>query len=212
MAPLNPQCIIAGCGPGARLHVSAAVEQVIAQAAVLAGAARLLDLFPESEATRVPLGRSLDAWLDQLVAQSENPVVVLVSGDPGVSSLATRVQRRLGRSSCQLIPGISSVQFACARIGISWTDAAIINAHGAVPNAAASELCSRDPWVVLMGARGAEAFVAKLAESGKRRCFICEDLSLQTERVELITSGELAQLPQHPRRIVVLTRESYHEL
>jgi cobalt-precorrin-7 (C5)-methyltransferase len=211
MVPKKHRCLIAGCGPGSRLYVTPAVEQVVTQARVLAGAPRLLELFPESEATRLPLGTSRDLWLDQLAEQSVSPVVVLVSGDPGVSSLATRVQRRLGSSLCQVIPGISSVQLACARVGLPWDNAAIIRAHGHVPTAAPAALSSRDPWVVLMGAQGAEAFVAKLADSENCICFVCEDLSLQTERVERLSASDLARLSPHPRRIVILTRESYHD-
>ena len=211
MDPLKPRCVIAGCGPGTRNYLSAAVEQVVAQARVLAGATRLLDLFPESPAMKLPLGKTLDAWLDQLAAQFESPLVVLVSGDPGISSLAARVQRRLGRAQCRLIPGISSVQFACARLGLPWENAAIIRAHGTVPVAPPIEMSARDPWVILMGARGAESFVARLAESENRFCFVCEDLSLPTERVELMSSSQLAELSPHPRRIVVLTHESCHE-
>jgi cobalt-precorrin-7 (C5)-methyltransferase len=211
MEALRHPYIIAGCGPGALLHLTRAVEQAVAQSKVLSGAQRLLDLFPECAATKLPFEGSMDAWLKRLAAEHEGPIVVLVSGDPGVSSLSSHVLRRFGRRNCRVIPGISSVQLACSRLGLSWENAAVIRAHGALPDLSLTELSSRDPWVILMGARGAEAFAAKLAAADNRSCIVCDDLSLPTERVEQTSPHLLARLPRHPRRIVVVTRESYHE-
>ncbi len=211
MEPLKPRFVIAGCGPGSRLYVPPAVEQAVAKARVLAGATRLLELFGESAAVRLPFRSSIDAWLDELAAQPEGPLVVLVSGDPGVSSLAAHVRHRFGRSECQVIPAVSSVQLACALLGLSWDNAAIVDVHGSVPEELPLDLCARDPWVILMGAPGGETLVANLAEATSRLCFVCEDLSLDTQSIVMTHSEALAELPSHPRRIVVLTHECCHE-
>ena len=62
-----------------------------------------------------------------------------------------------------------------------------------------------------MGARGAETFVAEFAETEQRHCIVCEDVTLPTERVALTLPQALKTLPSHPRRLVVLTRESCYE-
>ena len=211
MAPLNRRLTIAGCGPGARCYVTRAVEQAIAEAKVLAGARTLLDRFGEVEATRLVLERTTDDWLDRVAACPDEPIVVLVSGDPGISSLSARVLSRFGRDHCRVLPGVSSVQLACARLGLSWENAAIITAHASLPERLPTALSERDPWVVLLGARGAEAFAAELGAIEERFCYVGEDLSLPTERMERTSLRELAQLPVHPRRIAVLTREALHE-
>jgi cobalt-precorrin-7 (C5)-methyltransferase len=171
----------------------------------------LLDLFVECAATRLPLDGPIDTWLEQLSARPEEHVVVLVSGDPGVSSLAKRVLCRFGHKHCRVLPGISSVQVACCALGIPWENAAIISAHAALPSGAPALPADREPWVVLMGASGAEAWVAEVAKTEARSCFVCEDLTLPTERVAMTLPHQLALLSPHPRRIVVLTREFSYE-
>jgi cobalt-precorrin-7 (C5)-methyltransferase len=208
---ISRKYVIAGCGPGSQLCLTRTVEQVVAAATVLAGAHRLLDLFPESTATRLPLTGSLDNWLERLAARPESSIVVLVSGDPGVSSLAARVLGRFGRGNCRVLPGISSVQLACAALGLAWENAAILSAHASLPTPSLADLSARDPWIVLMGARGAESYAARLAETEKPFCYVCEDLSLPTERVQRTLPRQLAELSPHPRRIVVLTENACYE-
>jgi precorrin-6y C5,15-methyltransferase (decarboxylating) CbiE subunit len=183
----------------------------VSAATVIAGAPRLLDLFPESNAQRVPLEGALDAWIAQLNKIEQQRIAVLVTGDAGCCSLASRVIAKFGRDRCRVIAGISSVQVACARLGISWENARIIRAHATLPKVVLSELEPFDPWVILMGAAGAEQMVADWVQIGGRDSFVCEDLTLASERIIKITSEALAVLSTHPRRIVVLTRKCRNE-
>lgn len=211
MDALTKRIVIVGVGPGSPDWLTVAARRAIDSARLLTGAQRLLDLFEHSTAAKLPFSGGIDAWLEQVAHQSERiadgTLVVLVSGDPGISSLATAVLRRFGVSRCRVIAGVSSVQLACAALGLAWDNAAIVSAHGSVPDALAKELESRDPWVILMGAQGAEAFVSNLVSETGRVAYRCEDLSLPSESVRQTSCRELSELPSHPRRIVVLTRE-----
>ncbi|MEF8788456.1 MAG: SAM-dependent methyltransferase, partial [Planctomycetota bacterium] len=95
---MSGRMCIAGCGPGAPDYVTPAVKKVVQDADVLVGAQRLLDLFPESEAERVPLAGNLEGALDTACRRREKGrrVCVLVTGSPGVCSLASTVLRRVG--------------------------------------------------------------------------------------------------------------------
>jgi cobalt-precorrin-7 (C5)-methyltransferase len=209
MASVNQPIVIAGCGPGARALVTAEVETAVRGALLLAGAPRLLELFADARAERMPLIGPVEPWLTRLDREiTDHPntnAVVLVTGDPGLCSIAACVLNRFGRARCRLLPGISSVQLACARLGLAWYEAQIVSMHAGLPTRPTNE---RVPWIFLMGANGGESRVAAWAHETNRRCFVCEDLSLSNERVEAISSERLAALPSHPRRIVVLTRES----
>jgi precorrin-6y C5,15-methyltransferase (decarboxylating) CbiE subunit len=205
----TPKYTLAGCGPGSLRFLTVEVLELAAEAKVLAGASRLLELFPASPARRLPFEGPIDAWLERLASLEEDSVVVLVSGDPGCFSLASRITARFGIGACRVIPGISSVQVACAALGLTWENAAVVSAHSGLPRTWPDE--TRDPWVVLMGASGAEATVAAVAEHHERHCTVCDDLTLDTERIVRVLPQTLASLSPHPRRIVVLTRKSNHE-
>lgn len=211
MDALTKRIVIVGVGPGSPDWLTDVARRAIDTARLLTGARRLLDLFDHSAALKLPFSGSTEAWVEQVAQQleriEEGPIVVLVSGDPGISSLAAAVLRRFGLAQCRVVPGISSVQLACAALGLAWDNAAIVSAHGSVPDSLTKELTLRDPWVVLMGAQGAEAFVSNLMTEMGRAAYCCEDLSLPSESIRRIASAELKGLPSHPRRIVVLTRE-----
>lgn len=208
--PRAKPIVIVGVGPGSPDYLTDVARRAIDSARLLTGAQRLLDLFESSAAVKLPFSGSIEAWIEQVaqqLARVSEGIVVLVSGDPGVSSLAAAVLRRFGLVQCRIVPGISSVQLACAALGLSWDNAVIISAHGSVPETLTKDLVSRDPWVILMGAKGAESFVSSLVSETGRAAYCCEDLSLPSESIRRIASVELKTLPSHPRRIVVLTRE-----
>jgi precorrin-6y C5,15-methyltransferase (decarboxylating) CbiE subunit len=204
---LSCPIVVAGCGPGAPEFVSDLVRASVRTAKLLAGTTRLLELFPECPARRLPFEGSLDLWLDRLAACTELPIVVLVSGDPGLCSLAAPILRRFGRERCRVIPGVSAVQLACARLGLGWERMAVLHAHARLPAWSKDALETSDPVVILLGASGAEAFAAAVARGLSRTCFVCDDLSLVEERIRRVDVEELAGLSPHPRRVVVLSRE-----
>ena len=57
-------------------------------------------------------------------------IAVLVSGDPGLYSLSASIGSSLKKEEYEIIPGISTLQIAFARIGESWEDVKIISVHG----------------------------------------------------------------------------------
>jgi precorrin-6y C5,15-methyltransferase (decarboxylating) CbiE subunit len=211
MGSLTTSIAICGCGPGSREYVTPIVEQAVSEASVITGVPRLLDLFPDSNARRIPLEGSIDLWIARLIETVNERIAVLVTGDAGCCSLATRVIAKFGRDRCRVIAGISSVQVACAKLGLSWANARIIRAHATLPKFEVNELVPYDPWIILMGAEGAEQMVADMVQNRGRDCYVCEDLTLASERIIKLAAGALAVLSTHPRRIVVLTRKFENE-
>ena len=184
---------IAGCGPGSPDLIAPAVRKAVAGAGVLVGAGRLLDLFPESRARKIPVGADVTAVLDQMASCSGESVVVLASGDPGLCSIARPVLDRFGRADCEIIPGISSIQTAFARLGLDWTDAAIVDAHGSDPACPPDGLAGKSKIAVLHGRPGSLRWAADLARtcSGDKRIFLCENLTLDSERIREVAPEDL---------------------
>src|SRR5512133_3948498 len=128
---------IIGCGPGSVEYVTPLARKIAREADVLVGARRLLDLFPETKAQCIPVQSRIEAVLDQMEELlPEKRIVVLVTGDPGLLSLARPVIERFGRESCRVIAGVSSLQAAFAALGLDWYDALVIDAHGGLPQLA----------------------------------------------------------------------------
>ena len=141
---MNPVITIAGCGPGASELVTPAARRAAAEADTLVGASRLLELFGDNRCEKISVGTDIEGVLRAIDERYRTRrVVVLVTGDPGLCSLALPVLKWFGRERCRVIPGISAVQAAFAAVGLDWLDARIIDAHGKVPESGVQSLRGR---------------------------------------------------------------------
>ncbi|MBU2026848.1 MAG: precorrin-6y C5,15-methyltransferase (decarboxylating) subunit CbiE [Pseudomonadota bacterium] len=210
MAVEKKKIIIVGCGPGAASYITPAAEAAAEKADVLIVSQRLKDLFPECPAERIDSGTDVAGILDVIASRRDDgrQVVVLATGDPGIFSLAKPVIRRFGRENCEVIPGISSIQVAFARLGLDWQDARIISAHSSDPEVSAADLRPAGKIAVLGGREAALAWIAGLiSELGEgRRVFLCEDLTLPGEKVREVRTDELIRIPVSSRPIVLIIK------
>lgn len=197
-----------GCGPGAASYVTPEARGAAIQADVLVGAPRLLDLFRESSAERIDVRGNVSATLEAVARNRGRRIVVLVSGDPGVASLAAPVLKHFGRDACRVIPGVSSVQVAFARLGLDWLDARILSAHETTPDVEVSALGRERKIAVLAGSSSASRWVADAAEhlGTAWQVFTAENLTLEDERVYKTAPDALRESRFPPLTIFVLVR------
>jgi len=112
---------------------------------------------------------------------------VLLRGDCGLHSLAKGLQARLPAGVCRRVPGLSSVQVACAAFGLDWERARIRSAHGREMEAL-DESDRSSPLVVILG--GGPDFAPKLermrADLGPRRVHLASNLTLSDQRLRTV--------------------------
>ena len=211
MCPLTNPIIIVGCGPGARSYLTLEAIDTVKGADVLMGAPRVLALFEESGAERIPLNGNIGALLDEIERRRHRQsVVVLVTGDPGIHSLAAPIVARFGARHCRLIPGISAVQLACARVGVDFADTVILSAHHVLPDISSDALIPFGTIAVLTGHPASLAWIQTLASvlPGDYRVILLENLSLEDECVRAVSVDALADETASPLSIVLITRRS----
>jgi precorrin-6y C5,15-methyltransferase (decarboxylating) CbiE subunit len=185
---------IIGCGPGSAEYLTQAATQAAREADFMIGSIRLLALFPETVCEKVAEGADTAKVIVEIEARlGKGKIAVLVSGDPGLHSLARPVIRRFGAAQCRVVPGISSVQLAFARIGLEWSDAKIISAHAGDPVMDFDALHAESKIAVLGGRKESAVWVRRLAENMEddRAIFVCENLSLANEKVAEVKPWEL---------------------
>ena len=211
MAIEKKKIIIVGCGPGAESYITPAARAAAQGAEVLIVSRRLQNLFPEIAAERIDSGTDIEGTLAAIAARRDDgrQVVLLATGDPGIASLAQPVIRRFGREHCEVIPGISSVQVAFARLGLDWEDARIISAHSRDPEESVADLRDTDKLAILGGREGSLRWAAHLIEEmgGGRRVFLCEELTLPGEKIREVEASELTEIPVSTRAIILIIRE-----
>lgn len=201
--------MIVGCGPGSAELVTPAASRAAESAVTLVGVRRLFDLFPQATGERVEITGHIAPALAAIESHlPAGPVAVLVSGDTGLHSLARHVIERFGLDCCRVIPGISSLQVAFARLGLDWADARIISAHGHIPTCSASDLADEPTLAILAGTPEAITWAAGIVGDldATHAAFLCENLTLTDERVEGVTAKALTGAKPASLSIVVIVR------
>jgi precorrin-6Y C5,15-methyltransferase (decarboxylating) len=101
---------------------------------VVIGGARTLALFEREfkvDAVRHDLTKRLKEvpeWVR--AARSDNlACVVLATGDPLCHGIAPYLAQHLCVDALDILPNLSTLQLACARVGLAWQDARVVSVH-----------------------------------------------------------------------------------
>jgi precorrin-6Y C5,15-methyltransferase (decarboxylating) len=159
--------------------------KALAEARTVIGAPRHLRLAavpPHAEQIEL---RHLDEALDA-IATHEGPTVVLASGDPGFFGIVRALRAR--GITPHVIPAVSSVADAFARIGLDWDDALVVSAHGRDPQRALAAALAHHKAAILTAPGTAGDLARELHAAGKR-VYAIELLGTPEEKVSLL-SGE----------------------
>jgi precorrin-6y C5,15-methyltransferase (decarboxylating) CbiE subunit len=205
---------IVGCGPGSKKFITGYAMQQIINAEVLIGSRRLLALFPDADADTYVLSNNYKLLITRIVSLSKKKkkVVVLVSGDPGFFSYSKLIVDKLGIEKCEVIPGISSVQLAFAKIGRTWNDACFMSLHGRSGKLASvvKKITDNEKVAVLTdNSNNVKLIAKKLLETGvkERKIFVCENLSLEEERIREFDVSSIMRIRVSDLNVIIFLDE-----
>jgi precorrin-6Y C5,15-methyltransferase (decarboxylating) len=106
-------------------------RSIIAVADVLVGGKRLLAPFEGLTCRRYVIDKNLKALGDFLEREMvDHTVVLLTSGDPLFFGIGAFLVRRLGADQVRILPNVSAVATAFARLGEPWQEVRVISLHG----------------------------------------------------------------------------------
>jgi precorrin-6y C5,15-methyltransferase (decarboxylating) CbiE subunit len=189
---MSPDIALVGCGPGHRDLATAQALWTIADAKLLVGSPRLLATFAPGGVPAIPATRPTEME-SILRRRPERPAAVLVSGDPTLCSAAQGLGRLLPPGSCRIVPGLSCVQLACARLGIDSLGLRVFSSHdgGDIPDL---DLAGCRAAILLGGGRSSRAAAEALraAAGGGWTAAVCRNLSYEDESIEFLHEGEPA--------------------
>ncbi len=204
---------IIGCGPGSKKYLAGHTLQQINNAGVLIGSRRLLSLFPDVDADTYILNKNYKLLISRIVSLSKSKkVVVLVSGDPGFFSYSKLIINKVGIENCEVIPGISSVQLAFAKIGKSWNDACFVSLHGRTGrfSSVIRKIRENDKVAILTdNSNNVRVIARKLIDEGlkDRKIIICENLSLEKERIREFDVTSILKIQVRDLNVIIILDE-----
>ena len=217
-----------GMGSGTQTSLTVQGLAALQKAGLIVGAQRLLAHLPEGCTEHRRALYKPDEILACLAEHPDTDTAIVYSGDTGFYSGVARLlpMLRAFGISCQVIPGISSVQLLAAAVGRPWQDWKLVSAHGCAcdPVAECLTAAGRPVFFLTGGAETPATLCARLTAAGlgSAHALAGEDLGTPAEHIRFGTAQEFAQkefaplsvlliehVPQPPRRVPGFPDEAF---
>jgi precorrin-6B C5,15-methyltransferase / cobalt-precorrin-6B C5,C15-methyltransferase len=206
-----PAVTLVGIGDDGCASLSARAFNAIARAQVLAGGERHLAFFEGFEGERILLKNGVARALERIatVADEQN-VCILASGDPLFFGIGSLIIKRLGAEHVEVVPQPTAMQWAFAKVGLKWDDAAFVSVHGRSREGFLVRLKRVSKLGIFTDEENSPAVLASLMlEHGETdwTAWLCENLAGPDERVRRFSIAELAQCTEvRPLNVIILER------
>jgi len=158
--------------------------EALAAAQLVVGAPRHLRVAPVPPHARQIELKHLDEALD-VIAAHEGRTAVLAAGDPGFFGIVRALRAR--GITPTVIPAVSSVALAFARIGLDWDDAVVLSAHGREP-ARALAAAMAHPKAAILTAPGTAGDLATALRAAGKTVYAAERLGTPEEKVGVLSA------------------------
>lgn len=208
--PETPKIHILGLGDDGLDGLTPSARQLIDQAEVVVGTPRLLALADGDKSRQLAVGNDLDAAAAQLSAAAGKRIVVLASGDPLFYGVARYFCDKLGKDRFEVVPHVSSMQLAFARVKESWEDAYLANLYKGPLERAFDAIRIAEKVGLFTSDELTPARIARELLDRRItyfRAYVCENLGSRDERV---TQGELSEIASQefsPLNVMILVRK-----
>lgn len=182
---------VVGTGPGARAFLTRAAEEAIKNADVLVGGRSALSCADYAKRKKV-ICANMAKVVEFIKKNRRKDIAVLTSGDPGFYSILELILKNFPSKGVEIVPGISSMQLAFARIKDTWQDARFISLHGRNLRELANAAGCRK-IAVLTDRNNTPDRVARflLSIGADGKAFVCDNLTRQSEK---LVEGSIADI------------------
>lgn len=200
---------IIGIGINGKDDLSNKALEIIESSDILFGGERHLSYFPHFKGERFAIKSNLKDVVQHIKENRNKKITVLASGDPGFYGIADYLIKNLGKDNIEIIPNISSMQWAFAKIKETWHDAEIVSSHGrGIENII--EAARHNNKIGIFTSSGDEP--KKIAEAliksnlNNFTAYICENIGSPDERIELYSLKDIAAKTFSPLNIMILIK------
>ena len=194
LRPAPKKVTLAGIGMGGAATRTLGLEKALREADCVIGAKRMLEAV--DCAGKAAHAAFLARDIARLIREDgeSRRFLVLLSGDTGFFSGAKGLLQELSDMDVAVLPGISSLQYFCAKLGRSWEDVRPVSLHGREADLAGAVRENPAAFVLVGGEDGAKVALARLVEAGLGHlsAAVGERLGYPEERITRGTAAALA--------------------
>ncbi len=203
---------IIGVGNDGKASLSRTALELIGKADLLIGGERLLSFFPESVAEKLVVKSNLDEVVERVKAgYGSQRIVVLGTGDPNFYGITKTLTKKLPKEWFEVLPTVSAMQWAFAKIKEPWDDAVLVSVHGRKPLDPLIDVARRSAKIGLFTdeVHSPPAVARALLAAGITdfRAYVLEDLQGEREKVTETDLTTLAGMTVSPLNTLILIRE-----
>ena len=203
---------IIGVAPDGVSALTPRACELINGAEIIMGSQRLLAMFPSLTGEKIAIRNNLAEVTDSIKRNlGDKRIVVLASGDPDFYGIAGYLTGKLGKDMVDIIPNVSSMQVAFARIKESWEDAALVSVHSRPIEDIVETVRSNHKVGVFTDDEHTPATIARvLLEHGVDgyRAYVCQNLGSQDEKVVATNLRGLGEMEFSPLNVLILLRDT----
>jgi precorrin-6Y C5,15-methyltransferase (decarboxylating) len=207
---MDHKVVVVGIGDNGADSLSREALRRVSEAEVLLGGERHLAFFPDHPAEKLAIRDNLKEIAARLQTETRR-VAVLASGDPLFYGIAGYLATKIGRDRLEVLPNISSMQLAFARLKESWHDAALVSCHAKPIEEAIDVIRDAKKVGIFTDDENTPGRIARellKAGIGGFRANVCENLAGRDERITACDLGELAEKSFSPLNVLVLIRKA----
>jgi precorrin-6Y C5,15-methyltransferase (decarboxylating) len=213
-ATSESKIVIVGIGDDGLAGLTESARTTVTQADVILGAEPILERLGSisTSARFVSLDPNMPRALSQVrEALSAKHPVLISYGDPLFYGVARYLTERLGKDRFEIIPHVSSMQLAFARVKESWEDAYLTSLDGRPIETVIDRIRVADKVGLFSGDECPPYRLARaLLDQGIDyfRAYVCEHLGQPDERVTQAELAELIGTEFDPLHVLILVRQS----
>ena len=182
---------VIGAGMGTADTLTGEAVRTLTAAEEVFATKRLASLSPKAEVC------AFSELAERAISGNARHTALLVSGDVGFFSAAGKLRERLlPYGGVTLVPGLSSMQYMCAKCGISYENLCFKSLHGRAGNILGAVSYHAATFALTGGENNAQAVCSSLTDAGlgALSVHLGENLGAENERIVHGTAAEIAQL------------------
>lgn len=198
---MNRLFFIIGAGMGTPDTLTGEARRALDAADAVLATHRLASIGPETEIC------PFTGLAARAVGANGQTVAVLVSGDVGFFSAAARLREQLApHGDVRLVCGLSSLQYFCAKLGVSYDDVCVRSLHGRAGSILGAVSYHKKVFVLTGGAQNAQTVCRTLVDAGLGglTVHLGENLGMESERVQVATAEVLAAQPSGDLAVLLI--------
>lgn len=204
---------IIGIGDNGANGLAQKAGEIISQAEILFGGERHLSFFPALSARKVAVKSNLKEVAEEISRNlGKKRIVVLASGDPLFYGIAKYLMAKIPKEKFEIIPYLSSMQVAFAKVKETWEDATLVSLHAKPIENLLEAAGTSKKLGIFTDEQNTPARIAKtLLENGADgfRAYVCENLEGESERITEWNLSDLVRQEFSPLNVLILVKKAH---